>query len=217
MKKFIFDLDGLLVNTERMAIEQWKRAAEKYGFEYNDDWVIGMMGRNSADAIKIYTEKFGSEEKAIEIRTYRVNLMLEALQKKGTEPMPGAIELLQYLKEKGYEMALATGSSQKRVGYTFQSVDIKKYFDVIITGDMVTHGKPNPELFLVAAEGLNTSPENTVILEDSAQGIEAAYSIGATSILVPDLYTPTEEILKKCSYRFNSLFEVMDNLNDILK
>ena len=215
MKKFIFDLDGLLVNTERMAFGLWQETAEKFCIDFDMDWAITLMGRNCTDAKKEYIRVFGEENRAMEIRNYRRALLIDKLKKEGTQPMPGAVELLKHLKANGYEIAMATGSSKDKVKIIFESVDIKDYFDVIITGDMVLHGKPDPEEFLLAIEKLNTKPNNTIIIEDSPLGVEAAHRIGATVIWIPDLYPRLGEVSEKCNYVFNSLFEVLDNLEVI--
>lgn len=216
INNFIFDLDGLLVNTEKLGLRLWQDTAEKYNFQVDEDWAISLMGRGYSDTKTLYIEKFG-EEKAMEIRNYRRNLILETIKNEGVEPMPGALELLELLKAKEYKMALATGSIKRKIQYVFQSVDIQHYFDVIISGEMVSHGKPDPETFILAADGLHVDPKETIVLEDSPFGIEAAHSIGATTILIPDLYQPTEEIINKCSYMFNSLYEVIDKIEEITK
>ena len=216
INNFIFDLDGLLVNTEKLGLRLWQDTAEKYNFQVDEDWAISLMGRGSSDTKTLYIEKFG-EEKATEIRNYRRKLILETIKNEGVEPMPGALELLELLKAKEYKMALATGSIKRKIQYVFQSVDIQHYFDVIISGEMVSHGKPDPETFILAADGLHVDPKETIVLEDSPFGIEAAHSIGATTILIPDLYQPTEEIINKCSYMFNSLYEVIDKIEEITK
>ena len=216
INNFIFDLDGLLVNTEKLGLRLWQDTAEKYNFQVDEDWAISLMGRGSSDTKTLYIEKFG-EEKAMEIRNYRRKLILETIKNEGVEPMPGALELLELLKAKEYKMALATGSIKRKIQYVFQSVDIQHYFDVIISGEMVSHGKPDPETFILAADGLHVDPKETIVLVDSPFGIEAAHSIGATTILIADLYQPTEEIRNKCSYMFNSLYEVIDKIEEITK
>ena len=121
---------------------------------------------------------------------------------------PGVNELLEFLSENGIKTALASSTKTETVKNQLRDAGILKYFTVVVGGDMVSHSKPNPEIFLQAADKLGVDPAKTYIIEDSFNGIKAAYAAGAKPLMVPDMIEPDEEIEKLCHKIFVNLHEV---------
>ena len=129
---------------------------------------------------------------------------------------PGVNELLEFLSENGIKTALASSTKTETVKNQLRDAGILKYFTVVVGGDMVSHSKPNPEIFLQAADKLGVDPAKTYIIEDSFNGIKAAYAAGAKPLMVPDMIEPDEEIEKLCHKIFVNLHEVRDFFASIL-
>ena len=132
----------------------------------------------------------------------------------GVDVMPGARELLLYLKENKYKTCVASSSARERSLKLLEKHDLVKFFDDFVFGPEVERGKPNPDIFLKAAEKVGMPPEKCLVLEDSQAGIQAAYSAGMKVICIPDLKYPTEEYVQKATAVKESLFDIIHYLND---
>ena len=127
---------------------------------------------------------------------------------------PGVKEVLAFLKEKGYKIGLATSSSQNRAINILEEHNIRDYFEVQIYSEMISNSKPNPEIFLKAAEEIKVSPSDCLVLEDSEAGVEAAYRANIPVICVPDMKQPSQETIEKTEAVFNQLIELIDYLEE---
>ena len=123
------------------------------------------------------------------------------------------LELLEYLKEQHFKIAIATSSSLKNTMNHLNEVGILSYFDVIVTGDLVKKAKPDPEIYLTASQKLVIEPQECYALEDSYHGLKAAYYAGMKAILIPDIKSPSEETLKIAYKKLDNLLEVIELLN----
>jgi len=132
----------------------------------------------------------------------------------GVDVMPGARELLDFIKENNYKIAVASSSARERSMKLLEQHDLVKYFDDYVFGPEVEKGKPNPDIFLKAAEKLGIEPENCLVLEDSQAGIQAAYTAGMQVICIPDLKYPTEEYVEKATAVKETLFDVITYLTE---
>ncbi len=170
-KAFLFDLDGVIIDSERAYSKIWE-AIEKSYPTGRDNFADEIKG-STLD--KILSTWFRKEDRGdVERKLYEMEAKMVY------EPFGGAIEFLKLLKEKGVPTALVTSSDQLKMDHLWQQLpDLKQYFDIIITGEMVTRSKPDPEGYLLAAKRLGVNPESCVIVEDSRQGLLAARAAGA--------------------------------------
>ena len=211
VKALLFDMDGLLLDTEKINEETWQLAKKHFGLVSDDKFRDRVRGGDPINARKVLREEFGDNYPYDEVESYRREKFVEIVYQRGIESKKGAIELLEFAKKNHIQCALATSTYQSKLKHYFPNVkdNVFDYFDVIIDGSMVEHSKPNPEIFLLAASKLNVLPENCLVLEDSINGIKAAKNGNIPSVMICDLMQPTEEIkgyyLKLC----NDLSEVI--------
>lgn len=205
----IFDLDGLLVDTERTWYHVWNDILMKYGKSFTlQDYVTTYSGKTIVDNINLLIQNFDlpitTEEGvalAIQIETSYIE--------KGVDLKEGALELLNYLKEHHYNIILGTSSRKDRATNILKNTNIFDYFDDLVVGYDVKRGKPFPDTFLEAAKRANAKPENCLVCEDSENGIQAAYAAEIPVICVPDLKQPSEEYAKKTAAVLHNLAEVI--------
>lgn len=212
----LFDLDGLLIDSERMFLSMWEMAEKEFNVVVDKTWAKSVMGRNAIEAVPIFIEYFGDKELALQIRKYRSDMIAE-LYLNGKIPLKdGARNILQFAHDRGYRIALATSSPRDRVEAILKYWGIDGFFDGLITGDMVSHGKPDPEVFAKALELISVKPENAVVLEDSKWGIMAAYTLGIRSIFVQDMNEPDNDVVSRTAYIYHSLNEVINDWGNII-
>ena len=208
IKAVIFDMDGVVLDTEKLYVRFWCEGANFYGYpmERHHALSIRSMARPLADEkLKGY---FGEVFNIDIVRDKRIELMDKYIAENGVEAKPYAEYLLKWLKEKGYKTAIATATPIERAERYLKQVGIYKYFDKIISARMVERGKPFPDIYLKACEELNVRPEQAFALEDSHNGIKSASSAGCVTIMVMDLDGPNEETME-LTYR------VVENLGEI--
>ena len=208
IKAFIFDMDGVIFDSEREVIDCWKVIAPQYGITDIETHCIAATGLNEEATRKIFREQYGDDMPYDEMRAKRRALFVERFDKGLVPVKPGARELLSYLKENGYKVALASSTSEGTVRRELTIAGLIDFFDVVIGGDKVTHSKPDPEIFLMAMEQLNVTADKSVIIEDSYNGVRAADASGAFTIMVPDILPPTDEIRGKTDIILETLFDV---------
>lgn len=208
----VFDMDGVIFDSERLVIETWKAVAEKYGIASIEQACLACTGLNrEATALKmreIYGEEFPYEEYKKE-----ASALFHERYDGGRLPMkPGVKELLAFLKEKGVRIALASSTRSAIVRQELADAGILSYFDEVICGDMVARSKPEPDIFLKACECLQVNPAMAYGIEDSYNGIRAAHAAGLRPLMVPDLCPPTEEMRQLTEAVLPSLHAVKEYL-----
>ena len=208
-KAFIFDMDGVIFDSERAVIDCWKVIAPQYGITDIETHCIAATGLNEQATRKIFKEQYGEDMPYDEMRARRKALFIERFDQGLVPVKPGTVELLSYLKDNGYKVALASSTSEGTVRRELGIAGLIEYFDVIIGGDKVTHSKPDPEIFLMAMEQLGVESGESVIIEDSYNGVRAADASGAYTVMVPDLLPPSDEMREKSDC-------IKDSLNDVL-
>lgn len=210
----IFDMDGIIFDTERISFRAWKKVCAEVGYEMEEEFYCNLIGRNFKGFSKIMMEKFGDEFPLESLYEKKIELQLEAIDKDGLPLKKGIHELLDYLKENGYKVAVATSTTRNRAEEMLKIGGVLSKADYVICGDEVVNSKPDPEIFLKAAKKLGVDPKECIVLEDSGAGIEAAYSAGMLGINVPDMKKPDENMISK-SYRIcDSLLDVIDVLEN---
>ena len=210
----IFDMDGVIFDSEKAVIDCWKAIAPQYGITDIETHCIAATGLNEEATRRIFKEQYGDELPYDEMRAKRKALFVERFDKGLVPVKDGARELLSYLKENGYKTALASSTSEGTVRRELDKAGLLVFFDFIIGGNNVTHSKPDPEIFNKAMNGLGVKAEESIIIEDSYNGIRAASASGAYTVMVPDLLPPNDEMRHKADLIVSSLSDVKDLLND---
>jgi len=204
----IFDMDGLMLDTERLAREAWKRAMHDFGYELPDKVYQQMIGRNRRDKTGIFTEAFDSDFPLDNVGARKDEYLLELLE--SDIPLkPGLMPLLHYLETTSLKTAVASSTLKDEVLRRVHLLGLFERFDTIVGGDDVERGKPHPDIFLYAASQLNTHPKDCLVLEDSEAGVQAASSAGMEVWIVPDVKEPAAEILALVGNKFDSLHGVL--------
>ncbi len=212
-KAVIFDMDGVIFDTERVYLEIWQSVFEKYGYKMTKELYITVMGTGRKNVIKTFLENFGDDLPIEKMYEEKDNQLFYIIENQGIPLKEGVKELFSMLKEKNYKIALATSAKRERVEKQIKDKWLKESFDAIVCGDDVEKGKPSPDIFLKAAKKIDVEPENCFVVEDSPAGIKAAFSGGMKGIHVEDLKVADEDILKYCQKSFKDLQEVKKYLS----
>ena len=214
-KAVIFDFDGLLVNTEIISFYIYRDMLKKFGFSYSkEEYARNYSGKtgvaNMRRLIDTYHLPYSPEEGlAVERK------LEEEYLAKGVELKKGAHELLEYLKDNSYKIAVASSSTAQRAMNILKAHQIDHYFDAFVFAEDISRSKPDPEIFLKAAGRLNTDVSECLVLEDSEAGIEAASQGNIPVICIPDMKMPSEQQILKTAAVLRSLDEVIEWMNKI--
>ena len=197
MKKnaVIFDMDGVIFDTERVYMNIWMKVYKEHNFEMTPEIYKILIGRDKLSLIKMLGEKYGDRYNGKEMFEECEMYLKNAIDAGEVPIKEGALEIFDYLKNNGFKMAIATSSPRNKLQMQLKIHDLEKVFDAIICADDVTKSKPDPEIFLVAAKKLNAHPDECIVIEDSPAGIKAAYNAGITAIHVEDLVEADDEIV----------------------
>lgn len=206
----IFDMDGLMLDTEKLLLRFWCEAAAEMGYTMEKKHVLSIRSLDAKYAEPKLQGYFGAEFNYQKIRARRKELMNSYIEEHGIETKQGVRELLVFLKEHGYKTSVATATDLERTERYLKSVDLLQYFDKIVCASMVENGKPEPDIYLRAAKELELLPKNCIALEDSPNGILSAYRAGCMPVMVPDLDEPSEEIRKLLFGLEENLLKVID-------
>ena len=215
IKAVIFDMDGILIDTERISFNAFKEVLSGYNYKMDEQFYLTMIGRNTKSIKELMLKEYGNDFPFEEIYDKKVKIAVDTINRDGVIVKPGVHELIDYLNEKDYKIAVATSTRKERAHYLLEQIKIKNKVDYIICGDQVQNSKPDPEIFLKAAKGLNMSPEECIVIEDSDAGILAASRAGMKGINVPDMKKPDENMKKNAYKIFNNLIEVRDFFDKI--
>lgn len=213
----IFDLDGLLVDSEMMTYEFYHRILKERGInftlrEYTDTYCGRTAVRNLTELIENYNLPFDVQKGLL--LTHQAEK--DYIRTRGVPLKKGAKELLDYLQHNGYGIYLASSSGRARAETILQINGIEKYFDGGVFGDEIKNSKPAPDIFLKACEKSGTPAFECLVLEDSDAGICAAHAAGITAICVPDLKQPSDESKRKAKFIVHSLLDVKRMFEDKL-
>ena len=206
IKGVISDMDGVMLDSEKLYVRFWCEAAQSLGFPMKQEHALGIRSLARVFAVKKLQGWFGTEFDYDSVRNKRIELMDKYVAENGIEAKSGAKELLIWLKQNGYKTALATATPVDRASLYLKQVGLLEFFDVICSAREVKRGKPEPDIYLLAAKRLGLAPGECMALEDSQNGVRSAFAAGCKTVLVPDLDNPQNE-LKGC------LYAVADNLS----
>ncbi|MBE6585833.1 MAG: HAD family phosphatase [Ruminococcaceae bacterium] len=201
IKAIIFDKDGTLHDTEKVYMQAWKAAADEFGgIPDIEDTIRDCTGATIPWIAEYWAKKYPD----IPFEDYlpRRQFYYFGILEQGVPVKEGAHEVLSYLKAHGYKIGMATSTPWNTVKDHLERTDMMEYFDTIVTGDMIEHGKPAPDIYLLAAERLGMDPADCIGVEDSISGVRAVCAAGMRAVMIPDMIQPTEEIegmlWKKC-------------------
>lgn len=206
----IFDMDGVIFDTEHLIQECWQIVADRYGIEDIKGTCMRCTGLNLKAATEIFLNRYGADFPYLEYRAEARGLFWGEKYGGCFPVKPGAREILKWLKEQGIPVALASSTASAQVEKALRDADLFQYFDEIVCGDMVTHSKPHPEIFLRACERLKIAPEKAYAIEDSPNGLRAAFKGGLMPIMVPDLTGPNQELEEISVLICESLWKVKE-------
>ena len=194
----VFDMDGLLLDTESLAMRGLAQAAVAMGVDAPEEFCHAMIGVPADHCRTLVTERFGPDFPADDFLAAASRQMGVLIDAGSLQLKPGVRELLDHLDTIGLARAVATSSSRAKAAHHLRRTGIMERFDAVVTRDDVARGKPHPDLFLRAAQVLGRAPNHCLALEDSYNGIRAAHAAGMQVIMVPDLLPPTAEMRDTC-------------------
>ncbi len=201
----IFDMDGVLFDTERMYQETWREVALERGITLPEEYTCYVSGA-SKDGVYEAVRRFYHTDEPVKVTTE----VYERMRVKQQNPLPikpGVKEMLTLLREQEIRTAVASSTFHEQVRYNLENNGLDSFFDTVICGDEVTKAKPDPEIFLKAAQKLSLLPEDCLVFEDSFNGIRAAHAAGCVSVMVIDLMEPDKAIRAIADHVFSDLLE----------
>lgn len=206
----ISDMDGVILDTEKLYVRFWCEAANFYGYPMREHHALSIRSMARPFAIERLKGYFGEDFDYYAVHDKRIELMDKYIEQNGIEAKAGAKQLLQWLKQNGYKTALATATAPDRTKRYLTQLGLYDYFDEIVCASMVKKGKPEPDIYIKAAQLLGLPTENCIALEDSQNGIKSAHSAGCQTVMVPDLDGVNEETA-------HMLYDVADGLCDVIR
>ncbi|MCQ2496574.1 MAG: HAD family phosphatase [Lachnospiraceae bacterium] len=212
VKAVIFDLDGTLIDTEKLYRFLWPAALAHFGFVMDDERALEIRSLGRPFSPAQFKAWYGESFDYYQVRDYRKVIFADYVDKHGIDRKPGAEELLHYLRGKGYITAICTATDPERTKNYLKLVGLDGNFDKIISATMVERGKPAPDVYRFACEQLGLKPEECVAVEDAPNGIKSAHGAGMRVIMVPDQTEPDEEIKGLLSASVDSLEKIIDML-----
>ena len=213
VKAILFDMDGLVLDTEKLYTRFWQEAAQVCGYPMTKEQALGMRSLNRGAGLAKMQSYFGLEVDYDGIRRKRIELMDAFVEKEGVTVKPGIHELLSYLKEQGIKTSIATSSPIERTILYLTSVGLQNSFDALVSGYMVEKGKPEPDIYVYAAKNLGVEPSSCMVLEDSPAGILAAHRAGCIPVMIPDQDEPDEATRQLLYAKVERLDKVIELLS----
>lgn len=210
IKAVIFDMDGLILDTEKLLIRFWVQAANEAGFPMTREQALKIRSMHRSFAIPYLQGLFGNEFDYAKIRSRRMSLMSDWLGSHELEIKPGVVELLDHLNKRKIPAAVCTATDYERTRDYLTRAGVFDRFDKIICAAMVEFGKPRPDIYLYAAKQLGLSPWECMALEDSPNGVKSAAEAGCAAVMIPDLTEPDEELDGVSFTRADSLLNIIN-------
>ena len=213
IQAIIFDLDGLMVDSESLAKQAWQRVLARYGHELDRDTIDALFGLRLADSSRLVKNKFELALSAEQVAAEKNDLFM-AMLAGNLHPMPGLYELLKAVDERNLARAVATSSKGDYASVALETIGVDG-FAAVITADLVQEGKPAPDTYLAAAKALDLPPSACLALEDSPNGVRAAQAAGMRCVAVPNAMTAAMD-LSAADWLFHSLGAVADHLEMLI-
>ena len=210
IKAIIFDMDGLMIDSERVTCDGYAVSLQKRGYKPSTEFYKKTLGTNTKTTYELYKQEYGDDIPFFEILNEVHQYIEDVFEQQGVPLKPGLVELLKYLKSQHYKTIIATSSERSRVQKILKQTQLSSYFDDYICGDEVENSKPDPEIFLKACQKLKVSHQEALVLEDSEAGIQAAYLAHITVVCVPDMKYPQSVYQQKTLCIVSSLEKIKD-------
>ena len=215
MRLAIFDMDGLIFDSERMFMEKLDKAMSERGYTLTLEVYLSMLGANAESCMETMKSYYGQDYPYKEISDAARAAFNDDARKNGMPVKPGIPELLEFLKAQGIKCAVASSTESEFVREYLEISGLDKFFDIVIGGDMVGRSKPAPDIFLKAGETAGAEPSEAVVLEDSENGIKAAVNGGIPVIWIPDMKRHGEEIVSLCAATAADGFGAIEKIKEL--
>lgn len=209
-KTVIFDMDGIIFDSERQILDCWEKVGEKYHFSGIREACIECIGTNREKTKEIICSYYGEDFAYDKYAGEASHLFHETVKKQGLPVKKGVKELLSYLKEEKIPVGLASSTRLAVVEEELKQAGLYDYFQVVVGGDQLKRSKPSPDIYLMACEMMKTAPQDAYAVEDSYNGIRAAYSAGMMPVMVPDILPATQEMREKSVVVLDDLLQVKE-------
>lgn len=213
IKAVIFDMDGVLIDTEKHYNAAWCEAARMAGFDFKREHALMLRSCDALVASKMMKDIFGEKFDYFAIREVRRELVAQRLEKYGLEKKPGIDEILAFLRDKSIKAAVATATSIELTLQHLEKIGVKDKFDKIVSAKQVANGKPAPDVYLYTCAQIGENPADCIAVEDSPNGIKSAYAAGCKPVMVPDLTEPDEELKPMLYGLARTLADVKEFIN----
>ncbi|WP_197035222.1 HAD family hydrolase [Oceanivirga salmonicida] len=211
---FIFDMDGVLVDTERIFMENMVILSKKEGYNIAQEDLLNIIGQSNKNADKYMKSIYGENFDFIKL-AFEIDKLFILKAKQSLIPLKlGVIEILDFLKKENKKIALASSSNFEKIKAILENTDIYNYFDYIISGESLKESKPNPEIFSKVLDYFNVKADKSVVFEDSLNGLKASKSLGSFTVFIPDIVGINNENSKYYDKVCNSLSEVLESLKN---
>lgn len=211
IKAIIFDMDGVLLDSESICDKTWVIASKEMNIPMDEKTLNDCRGCNKSDTMQILKNRYGSDFDSAKFLSRTSELFYEVENRDGIALMPYVKETLEYLSKK-YVLCLASSTRMESVSRQLKNAGIIDYFKTLTTGDMVTHSKPDPQIYLMACESIGMKSEECIAIEDSYNGVRSAVSANLKAIMVPDKLPPTDE-MKAITF---AICDSLKNVQEIL-
>lgn len=210
MRGAIFDMDGLLIDSERLWHLEWRALADERGVTLPDTFAAEICGTAGERTLDVLRRSYGTDDpKAL---LAECSARVRAREEHGVPLKPGARTILEGLRAAGYRTAVASSSPMDNIVHILRADGVMEYFDVLTSGREVARSKPEPDIFLLAAERLGVPAEECWVFEDSISGVEAGWRAGCRTVMIPDLAQPDERVRAMCFGVFRDLGEAWEKI-----
>lgn len=215
IKAIIFDMDGLMIDSERVTFECYQERLKDMNLTMDEEFYKTLLGKPIKGIYQRFCDVYGNDFPIENVIQDVHQLMAERFETEGVPVKKGLVELLHYLKDNNYKTIVATSSNRDRVDKILAQAKITEFFDDSICGDEVTKGKPNPEVFLKSCQKLGVNVDEAIVLEDSEAGIQASYDANIKVICIPDMKYPEKQYEEKTFKILKDLTEVTAYLKSL--
>ena len=199
IRAIVFDLDGTLIDTEKLYQRFWVEAANRMGFPMRPEHTLLIRATAPEIAEPLLRREVCPEFDYLGVRALRRTLMEAYIDEHGIEPKPGLLPMLTQLREEGYAIGLATATDPERARKYLRMVGAEGFFDAMVSASMVARGKPAPDIYAEAARRLSVAPAEAMAVEDAPSGIRSAHAAGLVPVMIPDRDQPSAEIRALCA------------------
>ena len=215
IKAIIFDMDGLMIDSERVTFECYQERLKDMNLTMDEEFYKTLLGKPIKGIYQRFYDVYGNDFPIENVIQDIHQLMAERFETEGVPVKKGLVEVLHYLKDNNYKTIVATSSNRDRVDKILAQAKITEFFDDSICGDEVTKGKPNPEVFLKSCQKLGVNVDEAIVLEDSEAGIQASYDANIKVICIPDMKYPEKQYEEKTFKILKDLTEVTAYLKSL--